>query len=264
MKVSDYQGTLKASNYLKPLTPGTPVTVTVTVGDYVYQMEADVADVDDKNATITLKAATPLYETRLKFVSTAITSDQILQAADITIKQNGEPLSNQEGQSAAMVIPSMQISYDEANTGHLTVYLPENKNKTEISVTVPGLNDGNPITKSGETISTTPNEIEMFHDDTVCSHEYYNADGFCEACGAYQEAKNWKGYYEIYNAGQLFWFAKQVNDSNIPNNSNLKLMKDIEIPGGHDWTSIRDKSNIWSFEGTIEGNYHVISRTATC
>lgn len=259
MKVSDYQVTLQASNYLKPLTPGKPVTVTVTVGDYVYQMEADVADVDDKNATITLKAAAPLYETRLKFVSTAITSDQILQAADITIKQNGEPLSNQEGQSAAMVIPSMQISYDEANTGHLTVYLPENKDKTEISVTVPGLNDGNPITKSGETISTTPNEIEMFHDDTVCSHEYYNADGFCEACGAYQEAKNWKGYYEIYNAGQLFWFAKQVNDSNIPNNSNLKLMKDIEIPGGHDWTSIRDKSNTWSFEGTIEGNYHVIS-----
>ena len=259
MKVSDYQGTLKASNYLKPLTPGTPVTVTVTVGDYVYRMEADVADVDDKNATITLKAATPLYETRLKFVSTAITSDQVLQATDITIKQDGELLSNQEGQSAAMVIPSMQISYDEANTGHLTVYLPENKNKTEISVTVPGLNDGNPITKSGETISTTPNEIEMFHDDTVCSHEYYNADGFCEACGAYQEAKNWKGYYEIYNAGQLFWFAKQFNDSKIPNKSNLKLMKDIEIPDGHDWTSIRDKSNTWSFEGTIEGNYHVIS-----
>lgn len=259
MKVSDYQVTLKASNYLKPLTLGTPVTVQVTVGDYVYQMEADVDDVDDKNATITLKAATPLYETRLKFVSTVITSDQILQATDITVKQNDKPLSNQEGQSAAMVIPSMQISYDEANTGHLTVYLPENKNKTEISVTVPGLNDGNPITKSGETISTTPNEIEMFHDDTVCSHEYYNADGFCEACGAYQEAKNWKGYYEIYNAGQLFWFAKQVNDSNIPNNSNLKLMKDIEIPGGHDWTSIRDKSNTWSFEGTIEGNYHVIS-----
>lgn len=220
MKVSDYQGTLKASNYLKPLTPGTPVTVQVTVGDYVYQMEADVADVDDKNATITLKAATPLYETRLKFVSTAITSDQILQAADITIKQNGEPLSNQEGQSAAMVIPSMQISYDEANTGHLTVYLPENENKTEISVTVPGLNDGNPITVSGKTISTTtPNEIEMFHDDTVCSHEYYNADGFCEACGAYQKAIQLGEYYEIYNAGQLFWFAKQVNDSKISNNS---------------------------------------------
>lgn len=258
MKVSDYQVTLKASNYLKPLTPGTPVTV--TVGDYVYQMEADVADVDDKNATITLKATTPLYETRLKFVSTAITSDQVLQATDITIKQNGEPLINQEGQSAAMVIPSMQISYDEVNTGHLTVYLPENRENTEISVTVPGLNDGNPITVSGKTISTTTqNEIEMFHDDTVCSHEYYNADGFCEACGAYQEPKNWKGYYEIYNAGQLFWFAKQVNDSKIPNNSNLKLMKDIEIPDGHDWTSIRDKSNTWSFEGTIEGNYHVIS-----
>ena len=260
MKVSDYQGTLKASNYLKPLTPGTPVTVTVTVGDYVYQMEADVDDVDDKNATITLKAAAPLYETRLKFVSTAITSDQILQATDITVRQNGELLSNQEGQSAAMVIPSMQISYDEANTGHLTVYLPENKNKTEISVTVPGLNDGNPITKSGETISTTPNEITMFQRDTSCSHEHYNADGFCEACDAYQEPKNWKGYYEIYNAGQLFWFAKQFNDGKISNKSNLKLMKDIKIPDGHDWTSIGNiDDDDKSFKGTIEGNYHVIS-----
>ena len=256
MQVSDYQGTLKASNYLKPLTSGKPVTVTVTVGDYVYRMEADIAD---ENATITLKAATPLYETRLKFVSTAITSDQILQATDITVRQDDEPLINQEGQSAAMVIPSMQISYDEANTGHLTVYLPENRNNTEISVTVPGLNDGNPITVSGKTISTTtPNEIEMFHDDTVCSHEYYNADGFCEACGAYQKANKSGEYYEIYNAGQLFWFAERFNSGMIPDNSNLKLMKDIEIPDGHNWTSIGNITDKF-FKGNIEGNYHVIS-----
>lgn len=258
MKVSGYQGTLTASNYLKSLTAGTPVMVKVTVGEnYVYQMAADV---DDGNATITLKTGIPLYETRLKFVSTAITSDQVLQATDITIKQDGEPLINKEGQSAAMVIPSKQISYDEVNTGHLTVYLPENEGNTEISVTVPGLNDGYPITVSGKTISTTkPNEIEMFHDDTVCSHEYYNADGFCEACGAYQEPKNWKGYYEIYNAGQLFWFAKQFNDGKIPNTSNLKLMKDIKIPDGYAWTSIGAIADGKSFRGTIEGNYHVIS-----
>ena len=249
MKVSAYQGTLTASNYLKPLTAGTPVMVKVTVGEnYVYQMTADV---DDENATITLKTGIPLYETRLKFVSTAITSDQILQATDITIKQDGEPLINQEGQSAAMVIPSMQISYDEANTGHLTVYLPKNKNNTEISVTVPGLNDGKPITKSGETISTTPpNEIAMFYGDTFCSHEHYNADGFCEACGAYQKAIKSGEYYEIYNAGQLFWFAKQFNDSKIPDNSNLKLMKDIKIPGGRDWTSIGNITDKY-FRGTI-------------
>ena len=264
MKVSGYQGTLstlKSSNYLKPLTPGKPVTVTVKIGDYVYQMEADVADVDDKNATITLKTRTPLYETRLKFVSTAITSDQVLQASDITIKQNGEQLINKEGQSAAMVIPSMQISYDEANTGHLTVYLPENGGNTEILVTVPGLNGGKPITVSDKTISTIPpNEIVMFHDDTVCSHEYYNADGFCEACGAYQEAIKSGEYYEIYNAGQLFWFAKQFNDGKISNKSNLKLMKDIKIPDGHDWTSIGNiADDDKSFKGTIEGNYHVIS-----
>ena len=257
MKVSAYQGTLTASNYLKPLTSETQVMVDVTVGEnYVYQMAADV---DDENATITLKTGIPLYETILKFVSTAITSDQVLQASDITIKQNGEQLINKEGQSAAMVIPSMQISYDEANTGHLTVYLPENGGNTEILVTVPGLNGGKPITVSDKTISTIPpNEIVMFHDDTVCSHEYYNADGFCEACGAYQEAIKSGEYYEIYNAGQLFWFAKQFNDSKISDNSNLKLMKDIEIPDGHDWTSIGDIYHKY-FKGNIEGNYHVIS-----
>ena len=257
MKVSAYQGTFKASNYLKPLTSETQVTVKVTLGEnYVYQMAADV---DDGNATITLKTGIPLYETRLKFVSTSITSDQVLQASDITIKQNGEQLINEEGQSAAMVIPSMQISYDEANTGHLTVYLPENEGNTEISVTVPGLNGGNPITVSGKTISTTTsNEIEMFHDDTVCSHEYYNADGFCEACGAYQKAIQSGEYYEIYNAGQLFWFAKQFNDSKIPDTSNLKLMKDIKIPVGHDWTSIGNITDKY-FRGNIEGNYHVFS-----
>ena len=159
-----------------------------------------------------------------------------------------------------MVSPAMQISYDEANTGHLTVYLPENEGNTEISVTVPGLNGGNLITASGKTISTTtPNEIEMFHDDTVCSHEYYNADGFCEACGAYQKANKSGEYYEIYNAGQLFWFAKQFNDGEIPNKSNLKLMKDIKIPNGYAWTSIGAISDGKSFEGNIEGNYHVIS-----
>ena len=159
-----------------------------------------------------------------------------------------------------MVIPSKQISYDEANTGHLTVYLPENRNNTEISVTVPGLNGGNPITASGKTISTTtPNEIEMFYDNTFCSHEYYNADGFCEACGAYQKAIKSGEYYEIYNAGQLFWFAKQFNDGKIPNKSNLKLMKDIKIPDGYAWTSIGAISDGKSFKGNIEGNYHVIS-----
>ncbi len=95
--------------------------------------------------------------------------------------------------------------------------------------------------------------------DTFCSHEHYNADGFCEACGAYQKAKSRREYYEIYNAGQLFWFAKQFNDGKISNKSNLKLMKDIEIPDGHDWTSIGNIADGKSFKGNIEGNYHVIS-----
>ena len=112
---------------------------------------------------------------------------------------------------------SKQISYDEANTGHLTVYLPENRNNTEISVTVPGLNGGNPITASGKTISTTtPNEIEMFYDNTFCSHEYYNADGFCEACGAYQKA---------ISRGNIMRFIMPVSFSGLQ--SSLMMVKSL-------------------------------------
>lgn len=49
-----------------------------------------------------------------------------------------------------------------------------------------------------------------YYQNNIPDHYYIN--GICSACGGYQPAqKNKESYYEIDNAGQLFWFAGLVN-----------------------------------------------------
>lgn len=49
-----------------------------------------------------------------------------------------------------------------------------------------------------------------YYQNNIPDHYYIN--GICSACGGYQPAqKNEESYYEIDNAGQLFWFAGLVN-----------------------------------------------------
>lgn len=105
----------------------------------------------------------------------------------------------------------------------------------------------------------------------------FDADGFCKSCGGYQPAAydSESGYYEISNAGQLFWFAGLVNgnleDGTKQNTSvNGKLTADIDLTGC-DWFPIgqySDNSNAIpaenhykssEYKGTFDGNFHVIS-----
>lgn len=91
-------------------------------------------------------------------------------------------------------------------------------------------------------------------------HESYGKDGCCTVCGGYQPAVLNNGVYEISNAGQLFWFAAFVNDGNGTANAVLKADIDLE---NRTWTPIgqhsdTDKSNNISYEGTFDGDYHVI------
>jgi len=92
-------------------------------------------------------------------------------------------------------------------------------------------------------------------------------NGFCLGCDIYEPAvdSDNDGYYEISNAGQLYWFAQQVNAGN--NAINGKLMKDIvvnagtmtaETTGAREWIPIsKDYSN--GYSGTFEGNNKTIS-----
>ena len=94
---------------------------------------------------------------------------------------------------------------------------------------------------------------------TFNKHEYDDEHDVCIRCGAWQEATLNGDYYEIYNQGQLRWFANQVNNQNRPN-INARLMKDITMDGT-EWTPIG--TDTIPFTGTFEGDGHTISKL-TC
>ena len=117
------------------------------------------------------------------------------------------------------------------------------------------------LTYSNTSIPTTP------------AHGY-DANGFCTNCGGgYQPATlASEGNYEIANAGQLYWFAEQVNSGN--NSINGKLTADIVVnhnvldadgelngagSGFRVWTPIGQNITGKQFVGIFDGQGHTVS-----
>lgn len=99
----------------------------------------------------------------------------------------------------------------------------------------------------------------------VCSgesdHSYSN--GICTKCGAYEPAEdsNSDGYYEIGNAGQLFWFAAHVSADDNNRRTNAVLTADIDLEN-RKWSPIgyhTDDPYVDNhYKGVFDGNNHVI------
>ena len=125
------------------------------------------------------------------------------------------------------------------------------------------LNDCQHISYSNTTRTETPN------------HTYDN--GFCTICDGYQPAIKVDGNYAIENAGQLYWFADQVNNySQNKYNDGAVLVADITVnkgvlnsdgslsansssfrswPGIGYWTETQSRV----LYGKFDGNGHIIS-----
>ncbi len=91
-----------------------------------------------------------------------------------------------------------------------------------------------------------------------CEHKTFT-DGFCTLCGDYKEPeRNTNGYYEIYTAGNLFWFAREVNKGGDYNYINAILKNDIDLKN-KEFTPIGDEANEnGSFQGVFDGQgYHI-------
>ena len=101
-------------------------------------------------------------------------------------------------------------------------------------------------------------------------HNYVN--GFCDdkdCTSPYEEpAVDGNGTYQIANAGNLYWFAEQVNDGNA--NLNAALTTDIVVNEGNlanydgtsentwrEWTPIA--ADYGRYKGTFDGQGHTIS-----
>ncbi len=119
----------------------------------------------------------------------------------------------------------------------------------------------------------------------VIEHTYVN--GICTACdGFMQPTQNAEGYYEIDNAGKLYWFAEYVNSkvqiagANTPddttddvysNSANAVLTANITVNENvlsdtyklsegtfREWTPIGKQSSI-RFEGIFDGQGYTVS-----
>ena len=101
-----------------------------------------------------------------------------------------------------------------------------------------------------------------------CTGAYVN--GFCTVCDGYEPATlvtnenyesfylkaDYVGYYAISNAGQLFWFAQQVNEEG---NKEIKgvITADIDLEN-RPWTPVGAMGEANSFRGIFDGLHYTI------
>lgn len=96
----------------------------------------------------------------------------------------------------------------------------------------------------------------------LVAHPHSYTDGFC-SCGAYEEPEIKDGYYQIENAGQLYWFANHINNND--RTANAVLLNDIDLEGksdgtGRKWTPIGSTGeNSNNFRGHFDGKNHTIT-----
>ena len=124
--------------------------------------------------------------------------------------------------------------------------------------------------ESGWYCETCANYIEGGKAIEINPDNHIFVKGFC-ACGAYEPATlvtnendaslgltaEYVDYYAISNAGQLFWFAQQVN---VEGNREIKgvLTADIDLEN-RPWTPIGETGeNNKNFRGVFDGQNHTI------
>ena len=133
---------------------------------------------------------------------------------------------------------------------------------------------GNPVIVENKaftmpTSAVTVNAVFAVCDHSSNQHVEFDDKGFCvNNCGAgYEPALlNADGYYEINNAGNLYWFAQLVNIDGVTN-ANAILMNDIDLEN-RVWYPIGLYNDIAKengelvrkqYAGILNGNNHTIS-----
>lgn len=134
--------------------------------------------------------------------------------------------------------------------------------------------DGNQITVNTDTIVilNAENEyVEEYFDIScrnegvlteVCQGHTFNAEGFCATgqCQNYQSAKAaadeyGNTVYEISNAGQLYWYAQQINEFGL--SAGAVLTANIVVPeNAPNWVPI---GNVSAYCAAFDGQNHTIS-----
>ena len=138
------------------------------------------------------------------------------------------------------------------------------------------------LTHTGGTATCTTQAVcevcgESYGELDPNNHEYENNNGFCNVCDTHQPAtlvtnENYEslelaaeyvGFYQIGNAGQLYWFANHINT--VDRTASAVLTADIDLEGksdgtGRKWTPIGSTGeNSHNFRGHFDGRNHTIT-----
>ena len=113
----------------------------------------ETVKINNSSSKINIEVGTPLYPVTLEFYGAAISEDRGISS--IIVKQGDKDLSANNGEFYA---PSA-IRYNRYGYGTMLCYLPKNSDGTEISVTAAGLNDGNAMTMSRQTVSADGDNV---------------------------------------------------------------------------------------------------------
>lgn len=88
----------------------------------------------------------------------------------------------------------------------------------------------------------------------------YDENGISEDKEHYQPATQAAdGYYEIKNAGNLFWFAEKLGESEDNDTLNARLANNITMPDGMNWVAMAVGTYGSPYNGTFDGDGYTIS-----
>ena len=88
----------------------------------------------------------------------------------------------------------------------------------------------------------------------------YDENGISEDKNHYQPATQAAdGYYEIGNAGNLFWFAEKLRESDDNGTLNARLVSDITMPEGMNWVAMQVGTYGTPYNGIFDGAGYTIS-----
>ena len=157
---------------------------------------------------------------------------------------------------------------EELKSGEVA-YLLQGTQDTQIWGQTIGTNDY-PILGGAKVylIKNCKDEILNYSNTDAPLVHFWSDNGFCTVCDAYEPSQLVDGAYQIGNAGQLYWFAQQVNDgqtsingkltANIVVNENV-LKEDGTLNKGsfRAWTPIGNGSQ--EYAGTFDGDGKTVS-----
>ena len=91
----------------------------------------------------------------------------------------------------------------------------------------------------------------------------YDENGFTEDKKHFEPAELKDGWYEIKNAGNLYWFSQFLKQSDDNAAANVRLTRNITIPEDMNWLPMESGTYGIPYQGTFDGQGYAVRNLRT-